>query len=67
MRESGYISPNKAASILKIDRRTVRSWCQKTIAGEDSPLKDVKQHINGYYWINKAEVIALRDQYAFMS
>lgn len=63
MTDEGYISPSKAATMLKVDPRTVRGWCQATLAGEPSPLKDVKQHINGYFWISKYEILELLSKY----
>jgi DNA-binding transcriptional MerR regulator len=56
MRVPGRISPAKAAQLLGVHVRTIRSWCQKAVAGEPSHLKDVRQHITGYYWLSLAEV-----------
>jgi hypothetical protein len=60
MRIPGYISPSKTARMLDVHINTVRTWCQKAIAGEPSKLVDVVQHLTGYYWINHAEVKVLR-------
>lgn len=60
MRVPGRISPNKAARMLKVHINTVHSWCQKAVSNQPSKLKDVEQHITGYYWISLNEVRALR-------
>jgi len=60
MRVAGYISPSKVAALLDVNIKTVYVWCQKAVSGEPSKLRDVKQHINGYFWINKEEVMLLR-------
>lgn len=60
MRVAGRISPRKAAIMLNVHYNTVIAWCQKAVRGEPSQLIDVKQHINGYYWISLHEVNVLR-------
>lgn len=56
----GRISPSKAARMLGVHVDTIRSWCAKAIAGEPSKLRDVEQHITGYYWLSLDEVRELR-------
>lgn len=46
--------------MLNVHYNTVISWCQRAVRGEPSQLIDVKQHINGYYWISLHEVNVLR-------
>lgn len=64
MRQKGRISPRKAATLLGVHYNTVITWCQRAVRGEASPLHDVSQHVNGYYWISLAEVTALRQAHA---
>lgn len=60
MRQKGRISPRKAAMLLGVHYNTVIAWCQRAVRGEASPLRDVSQHVNGYYWISLVEVKELR-------
>lgn len=61
MRVPGFISPRKAAVILGVHYNTVIAWCRRAVAGESSRLHNVKQHVTGYYWIERQEVMDLRN------
>jgi hypothetical protein len=63
MKRRGKISPTRAANILGVHINTVRSWCQKAVAGEPSKLVEVERNpATGYYSVDLGEIQALKPQ-----
>lgn len=46
--------------MLGVHYRTVINWCNRAVAGEEAPIRDVYMHITGYYWISLDEVMRLK-------
>lgn len=61
MRERGEIGINQAARMLGVHPNTMRRWAINRVAGKATPVHSVRRDRVGWYWIQRAEVIALRN------
>jgi hypothetical protein len=63
VRESGKVSPAKAARLLGLHYNTVYAYCRAAVSGRPSRLVNVSQNpVSGYYQIDLHEVNSLRNR-----
>lgn len=63
-KRDGEVTPEEAARCLEVDPRTVRSWCDRAVAGEPSKVSRVRRDPAGRYYIPRAEVRRILSTYA---